>query len=375
MRQLLLAAAAALALGGVVQAKPMPEFPAVDDASFTEASGDQVLALSAVIDAPASELWRVFSTEAGWKTLGAKMAMVDFRQGGVIETSYDDKAAPGQPGNIKNLILAIVPGRLLVIRNIQAPKGFAHAEEFGRTTTAVEFLPEGPGRTRVQMWNAGYRPEPAYQEVFARFRMGDAWTLDELRKHFAAHPVASAESPAPAAKAMAAYPHVSDASGEAGDGTRMVRESVVVHAPVAVLWKAFTDTATYRAWGAPNAEIVPGVGGHMEVVLDPKRKLGDPANLRHELLAYAPERLLVFRNTNAPPGLPGAEVFGQTRIILQFEDLGGVDTKVTLSQTGYGQGAAYDALWGFFHPHNAEMLETLKTSFEGRTIAQETPRG
>ena len=44
-------------------------------------------------------------------------------------------------------------------------------------------------------------------------------------------------------------------------------------------------------------------------------------------------------------------------------------------KTGYGQGAAFDALWGFFHPHNAEMLETLKTSFEGRTIAQETPRG
>jgi uncharacterized protein YndB with AHSA1/START domain len=292
----------------------------------------------------------------------------------VIETSYDAAARPGAPGNIRNQILALIPERLLVIRNAQAPVGFPHAEEFGRTATALEFLAEGAGRTRIMVWNAGYKPEPAYREVFEMFRKGNAWTLDELRKQYAGRTSGADASPAPA-RAMAAYPHVSDASGEAGDGTRMVRQSVVVHAPVAVLWKAFTDTKTYQAWGAPRAEITPGIGGHMEVVLDPRGKLGDPGNLRHELLAYAPERLLVFRNVDAPAGLPGAEVFGQTRIILQFEDLGGGDTKVTLSQTGYGQGAAFDALWGFFHPHNAEMLETLKTSFEGRIIAQETPRG
>ena len=56
-------------------------------------------------------------------------------------------------------------------------------------------------------------------------------------------------------------------------------------------------------------------------------------------------------------------------------DIGGGDTRVTLTQTGYGQGAGYDALWGFFHPHNAEMLETLKKSFETQAVAQETNHG
>jgi hypothetical protein len=63
-----------------------------------------------------------------------------------------------------------------------------------------------------------------------------------------------------------------------------------------------------------------------------------------------------------------AEVFGEVRIVVQFDDLGRGDTRVTLSQTGYGQGAAYDALWGFFHPHNAEMLETLKKGFETSAV-------
>jgi uncharacterized protein YndB with AHSA1/START domain len=372
MKTLVLAAAAALAIGAPAAAAPMPEFPAIDETSFTEPSGDRVLALSTVVDAPVQEVWRAFSTEEGWKSFAVKMARLDFRQGGIIETSYDAAARPGAPGNIRNLILAIVPGRWLVIRNVQAPPGFAHADEFGRTITAVRFLPEGAGRTRVDMWAVGYRPEPAFQDLFAKFRMGDAWTLEELRKRFAGTAAGTNTAPPPAA-AMAAYPHVSDASGPDGDGGRTIRESVTVHAPVAALWKAFTDTAAYSAWGAAVAEIAPGLGGHMEVVLDPGRRLGDPANLRHEILAYVPERLLVFRNVQAPPGLPGAEVFGDTRIVLEFEDLGGGDARVTLSQTGYGQGAAFDALWGFFHPHDAEMLETLKAHFENP--ARETPHG
>jgi uncharacterized protein YndB with AHSA1/START domain len=366
MKTLVLAAvavAAALTIGAPAAAAPMPEFPTIDETSFTEPSGDRVLALSTTVDAPVRDVWRAFCTEDGWKSFAVKMAKVDFRQGGIIETSYDAAAEPGRPGNIRNLILAIVPGRWLVIRNVQAPPGFAHAEEFGRTITALRFLPEGSGRTRVDIWAVGYHRDPAFDDLFSKFRMGDAWTLDELRKRFAGTAAGANPAPAPSA-AMAAYPHVSDASSADGDGARTIRQSVTVHAPAAVLWKAFTDSAAYSAWGAPVAEITPGLGGHMEVVLDPGRRLGDPANLRHEILAYIPERLLVFRNVQAPPGLPGAEVFGDTRIVLEFEDLGDDDTRVTLSQTGYEKGAAFDALWGFFHPHNAEMLEALKTHFD-----------
>lgn len=363
MRTLFLTAAAALALGGAAHAAPMPEFPAIDDASFTEPSGDRVLALSTVVDAPVADVWRAFSTEEGWKSFAVKMAKVDFRQGGVIETSYDASAQPGQPGNIRNLILAIVPEHWLVIRNIQAPPGFEHAEEFGRTVTAIELSRDVGRGTRVRIWATGYRPEPSFRELFAKFRMGDAWTLEELRKRFAATP--SAETPDLArARFSQPLPDVRDTSVTDPAGPRMIEQSVEVKAPVATLWKAFTDTQTYRSWGAPMAEITPGIGGHMEVVLDPKRKLGDPANLRHEILAYAPERLLVFRNVQAPPGLPGGEVYGETRIVLEFQPVDTGWTRVILRQTGYGQGAAYDALWGFFRPHNAEMLESLKTHFE-----------
>lgn len=375
MRTMLLAAAAAMALCGSALAKPMPEFPAVDEASVTEPSGDLVLALGATVDAPATAVWEALSTAEGWKSFAVKMAQVDFRQGGVIETSYDASARPGQPGNIRNLILAIVPERLLVIRNVQAPPGFANAEEFGRTITAIELIADGPRRTRVRLWAAGFKPEPAYRDLFVKFRMGDAWTLDALRKRFADRPADGTQPPPTEPRAMAGYPHVVDASRTAGDGTRLIQQSIVVHAPAAALWKGFTDTKAYEAWIGAAAEVVPGVGGHMETVLDPRGHIGDPTNLRHEILAYAPERFLVFRNVQVPPGLPGSDVFGDTRIVVEFEDLGHGDTGVTLSQTGYGQGASYDALWSFFHPHNAELLETLKQGFEGRTIAQETPHG
>ena len=73
MKSLLLAAALTLALGGSALAKPMAEFPAVDEDSFTEPSGDQVLALSTVVDAPAQEVWRAVSTEAGWKSFAVRI--------------------------------------------------------------------------------------------------------------------------------------------------------------------------------------------------------------------------------------------------------------------------------------------------------------
>jgi hypothetical protein len=108
------------------------------------------------------------------------------------------------------------------------------------------------------------------------------------------------------------------------------------------------------------------VGGHIEASYDPKGHIGDPQNVRHQILAYVPLRLVVFRNVQAPSRLPGGSVYGQTRIVVGYEDLGGGDTRVTVSGVGYGQGPEFDRLYGFFHEDNAEMLASMKAAFEGK---------
>ena len=175
------AAAMVLAFGAEAQT---PD--AVRDTSFVEPNGDRVLQLSTVVAAPPAEVWRALASADGWKRMGVQMAVVDFRVGGVIETNYRADARPGERGNIKNEIVAYVPERLLVIRNVQAPPGFAHAEEFGRTATVVELEPAGEGETRVRLSGVGFRPGAAYDDLYGKFKGGNAYTLAVLAKSFGA---------------------------------------------------------------------------------------------------------------------------------------------------------------------------------------------
>lgn len=180
-------AAACLAFGlslssGALAAEP-PRFPAVTDASYRETDGAKVLAVSVDVPAPAAEVWRAWTTTEGWKSFAVKNAVVDFRVGGMIETSYAETFTPGAPGNIVNEIVAYVPERMMTIRNRKAPVGFEDAAEFQRTVTVIELTPIAGG-TRVSLSGVGFRPEPAFDRLYAKFSVGNAWTLDKLRQRY-----------------------------------------------------------------------------------------------------------------------------------------------------------------------------------------------
>lgn len=165
----------------VPQVRAGDRFPDVMDGSFREADGSRVIRLSTRVSRPAAEIWTALSTTEGWRRWAVKAAWVDFRVGGIVETSYDPAATQGSPANIKNQIVAYVPGRMLAIRNVQAPPGFTHAEAFAQTATVIELHPLGAGETEVVLTHAGYRPEPAFDALYTMFLAGDAWTLQNLK--------------------------------------------------------------------------------------------------------------------------------------------------------------------------------------------------
>lgn len=187
MRQFALAAVLCLALAPPASAQ-MAGFPAVTDASRTEANGERIISLSAVVPVPPAEVWEVLTTPEGWVAhLGVARAAIDLRIDGVIETSYDAAVALGSPGTIKNQIVAYVPGRLLAIRNIQAPDGFTHAEEFGRTVTVITLTPVDGG-TRIDLQGVGFVPGAAFDALYGQFHAGDAWTLQQLHDGLTSRP-------------------------------------------------------------------------------------------------------------------------------------------------------------------------------------------
>ena len=156
---------------------------------------------------------------------------------------------------------------------------------------------------------------------------------------------------------------VRDTSSVDQTGARLLQDTVQIHAPPAAVWKALTDQATYRAWVAPGSVIDFRVGGRVDVAFNPKAKPGDPPDISQEITAYLPGRMIAFRNLKTPPA-PGAAVYPKLAIVMQLTPLSGGDTEVSLSQVGYGQGADFDALYGFFKGHNPQYLADLKAFCE-----------
>lgn len=159
-------------------------------------------------------------------------------------------------------------------------------------------------------------------------------------------------------------PDVIDSSYVTADGARNLQQSAVIEAPVAVLWQAFVDAKQFERWDSPVAAIDLRVGGSLEASYDPTKAIGDPDNIKHRIITFIPERLLVFQNFQAPHALPHAELFQRTVTVVQYEVLGPSRTRVTISCTGWANDPASQQLYGFFQSGNAELLEKMKSIYE-----------
>lgn len=165
------------------------EFPGVTNTSYVEPGGDRAIQLSIDVPAPVQSVYAAYATTEGFASWAVPVTRVDLRIGGVMESSYDATATIGDRNNIRNQIIAYVPQRLLVIRNIQAPPALPDAELFQRTVTIIEFTPLDATNTRVTMTNAGYGSGEGFDRLYRNFEWGDAWSLAQLRKRFINGPV------------------------------------------------------------------------------------------------------------------------------------------------------------------------------------------
>ena len=83
---------------------------------------------------------------------------------------------------------------MIAIRCVQAPRNFKHKQEFFLTASVFEVVPLEKQKTRLVVTAVGYRPGEAFDDLFKKFRWGDAYTLEKLREHFDPKPSAAAPS-------------------------------------------------------------------------------------------------------------------------------------------------------------------------------------
>lgn len=163
---------------------------AVVDGSRTEADGTRTLSMSIEVPAAAPDVWAALTTSDGWRSWAAPVAHVDFRLGGIIETSYSPDAVAGAPGNIRNEILAFIPQRMFAIRNVEAPARTAFdVPTFQSLHTVILVEPVAPALTRVSFIQPGYRTGEPWDTVFKHFAWGNAWTLEQLKTRFSEGPI------------------------------------------------------------------------------------------------------------------------------------------------------------------------------------------
>jgi uncharacterized protein YndB with AHSA1/START domain len=198
-----LAASVLLAAAGPLQAQTAAPSD-VKTAVQAEADGSTTLNQSIVVNAALPEVWQALTTSDGWRGWAAPFAVVDFRIGGVIETSYQANAQAGAPENIRNQIVAYLPQRLFAIRNVQAPRNAPFdVPTFQSLHTVVLLDAVGERSTRVAFVQPGYRSGEPYDTVLKHFRWGNGWTLEQLKKRFDVGPVDWAKLAAEAQKASA----------------------------------------------------------------------------------------------------------------------------------------------------------------------------
>jgi uncharacterized protein YndB with AHSA1/START domain len=202
---------AALIPGTALAAHSWRDFKDVANSSFIEPDGDRSLQLSIDVPAPPKAVFDAFTTSEGFSSWCVPLAKIDLRVGGMIEASYDSDGKLGDPNNIKNEIIAYVPDHLLIIHNVQAPAGFVDSKLFQKTVTIIEFAAIDANNTRVTLTNAGYGKGAGFDDVYAHFEWGNAYTLHELRARFVKGPVdwaalAAQEKAEAAAKKVEAKP-------------------------------------------------------------------------------------------------------------------------------------------------------------------------
>lgn len=168
----------------------------------------------------------------------------------------------------------------------------------------------------------------------------------------------------PARGAVAGFADVVDTSFVEANGDRTLQLAIVVPASAKDAFRAFATVEGWKSWAVPFATGEPRVGAIMETAYRLDAKAGDRGNIKNQFIAWLPDRLLVFRNVQAPPDFPNPDLFARVVSVVEFEALGPASTRVVMSGVGYGPGPGFDELYRMFLGGNAWSLSKLKQRFE-----------
>ncbi|HUV29564.1 MAG TPA: SRPBCC domain-containing protein [Acidobacteriota bacterium] len=145
---------------------------------------------------------------------------------------------------------------------------------------------------------------------------------------------------------------------------RIIQVETTVAGSVDEVWRAWTTVEGVVTFFAPQADVRLEIGGPFELYFAPSEPQGLRGSEGCKVLSYLPEEVLSF-SWNAPPSIPRLrETGGQTRVIVQFEEVGEGRTRIKLSQQGFGSGEDSDKYYEYFSKAWPYVLANCRRRFE-----------
>jgi uncharacterized protein YndB with AHSA1/START domain len=148
-----------------------------------------------------------------------------------------------------------------------------------------------------------------------------------------------------------------------------VVSEIVVEAPVATIWAAYTDPASMRAWQVTRmSDFEMRVGARWRSSYSETATLDDddPTVIENEILAFDPDRMLAVRTVKAPADFPFPSAILDVWTVLYLEPVGPSRTRVVMRMFGFTADQESQGMRAFFERGNAYELGRLAEHVTGR---------
>jgi uncharacterized protein YndB with AHSA1/START domain len=154
---------------------------------------------------------------------------------------------------------------------------------------------------------------------------------------------------------------------------RVLRNEIVIRSTVDKAWSAMTTVEGMKAWSVRDAIIELKTMGKYHSHYT--GKVGDVGTVTSTVLSFVPKRMLSTRlgipdNFMVPDEkgqrVPVPEVIkaGTLFSVVEFEDIGKGEIRVSVTMVGFQSGREWDLAYGFFERGNASQLTSFKKYLE-----------
>lgn len=147
-----------------------------------EEKGETVLRHSVIVSGSVQEVWDLFTTTEGCKSWMTPFAHIDFKEGGLGETSYSADAKPGDASNIVARYSQIHPLKSYKSKLERLPENNPYGKVLMDLHSEVAFEDLGNDQVKVSIAMIGWNDSKEHQDVMKFFEGGNTWYCNRLVK-------------------------------------------------------------------------------------------------------------------------------------------------------------------------------------------------